>query len=71
VAGGILYAADFALNCPGPVGGGGTVTPISLATGKPGRPVRVGKDPDALAVADGTLYVANHGDGTVKAVKIG
>jgi YVTN family beta-propeller protein len=45
----------------------GTVTPIGLATRRAGRPIRVGKDPEAIAVTpDGrTAFVANAGSGTV------
>jgi DNA-binding beta-propeller fold protein YncE len=61
VAGGSLYA-DF--------GGGQTVTPVSIATGKPGSPIYVGKEPDALAVAGRTLYVANYGSNSVTPISI-
>ena len=45
----------------------GTVTPVGLATRRAGRPIRVGKDPEAIAVTpDGrTAFVANAGSGTV------
>ena len=45
----------------------GTVTPVGLVTRRAGRPIRVGKDPQAIAVTpDGrTAYVANAGSGTV------
>jgi YVTN family beta-propeller protein len=45
----------------------GTVTPINLAKRKAGRAIRVGRDPQAIAVTpDGqTAYVANSGSGTV------
>jgi hypothetical protein len=33
-------------------------------------PIPVGSGPVALAVAGRTVYVANHGNGTVTAVKI-
>src|SRR5580658_3852992 len=47
--------------------GSGTVTPIDTATGAAGTPIRVGKDPDAVAISpDGAVaYVANFGSGTV------
>jgi hyaluronoglucosaminidase len=32
-------------------GSGGTVTPISTATGKAGRPIKVGPGPSAIAIA--------------------
>ena len=45
----------------------GSVTPVSLATGKTGRPITVGADPVAIAVARQrhTAYVVNHGSNTV------
>jgi YVTN family beta-propeller protein len=48
----------------------GTVTPVGLATRRAGRPIRVGKDPQAIAVTpDGrTAFVANAGSGTVTPV---
>jgi YVTN family beta-propeller protein len=44
-----------------------TVTPIDTATNKPGKPIKVGSFPDAIAITPngGTVYVANGGDGTV------
>lgn len=56
--GGTVYVADEAKR---------TVTPISTATGTAGRPIRVGRSPDALAVTPNgkTLYVVNAGSGTV------
>ena len=44
-----------------------TVTPISIATGRPGHPIKVGRGPAAVAVTpDGkTVYVANGLSGTV------
>jgi DNA-binding beta-propeller fold protein YncE len=42
-----------------------TVTAVDLATGTPGPPVEVGNGPIGLAVADGTVWVANGDDGTV------
>ncbi len=47
--------------------GSGTVTPIDLAKRRAGRPIGVGRDPQAIAVTpDGrTAYVANSGSGTV------
>ena len=43
------------------------VTPISTATNRPGRPIRVGDSPFAIAITtDGTTaYVANVNSGTV------
>ena len=48
---------------------GDTVTPVTLSTGTPGAPIRVGNEPQALLVTpEGrTLYVAAH-DGTVTPV---
>ena len=45
----------------------GTVTPVTLATGRAGRPIRVGKGPRAIAVTPNgrTALVANSGSGTV------
>ena len=47
--------------------GSGTVTPIDLAKRRAGRSIRVGRDPQAIAITpDGrTAYVANSGSGTV------
>ena len=44
-----------------------TVTPINTATNEAGHPIRVGGDPQAIAITpDGkTAYVVNHGPGTV------
>jgi DNA-binding beta-propeller fold protein YncE len=61
-----LYVAD----------NGGTVTPVNVATGTPGTPIKVRPGPVALAVTpDGrTLYVASDGDagqsGTVLPVTV-
>ena len=45
----------------------GTVTPLSIATHKPGKAIRVGAGPVAIALTpdDRTAYVANSGSGTV------
>jgi YVTN family beta-propeller protein len=47
--------------------GPGTVTPVDLVTHRKGTPIRVGRDPEAIAITpDGaTAYVANTGSGTV------
>ena len=47
----------------------GTVTPITTATNTPGRPIRVGEGPLAIAVTPNgkTAYVANEGTGHVDA----
>jgi DNA-binding beta-propeller fold protein YncE len=41
---------------------GGTVTQVDRASGKAGRPIRVGKYPTAVAVGEGNVWVANGGD---------
>src|SRR6185437_911400 len=45
-------------------GSGHTVTPIDVATGRAGSPIKVGDGPDAIAITpDGkTAYVANYGN---------
>ncbi|HEY7430511.1 MAG TPA: alkaline phosphatase family protein [Streptosporangiaceae bacterium] len=47
--------------------GSNTVTPVDLVTRRKGAPIRVGRDPEAIAVTPdgGTAYVANAGSGTV------
>jgi YVTN family beta-propeller protein len=47
--------------------GSASVTPVSLASRHAGRPIRVGRDPVAVAVTPGggTAYVVNRGSGTV------
>ena len=47
--------------------GSGTVTPVDLAKRRTGRSIRVGRDPQAIAITpDGrTAYVVNSGSGTV------
>ena len=49
-----------------------TVTPIYLATGKAGTPIRVGSGPDAIAITpDGkTAYVTNGSDNTVTPIHL-
>ncbi len=44
-----------------------TVTPIDLATRRAGKPIKVGSDPEAIAISpDGAMaYVVNSGSGTV------
>jgi DNA-binding beta-propeller fold protein YncE len=51
---------------------GHTVTPVATATGKPGRPIPVGRFPDALAVTpDGrTLFAASETGNTVTPVSL-
>jgi len=46
---------------------GGTVTPIGLTTHRPGKPIKVGANPQAIAITpDGsTAFVANYGSNTV------
>ena len=50
----------------------GVVTPISLATGAPGRPIKVGQGPFGIAITpDGTTaYVANSADSTVTPIRL-
>jgi YVTN family beta-propeller protein len=50
----------------------GTVTPIDLATGTLGTPIKAGKYPYAVAITpDGkTAYVANYGSGTVTPIDL-
>lgn len=45
----------------------GTVTPVAVATHTAGKPIRVGRDPDAIALTpdERTALVANSGSGTV------
>jgi YVTN family beta-propeller protein len=52
--------------------GSDSVTPIDLATRQAGRPIRVGRDPEAIAVAPGgkTGYVVNEGSGTVTPIDL-
>jgi YVTN family beta-propeller protein len=47
--------------------GSGTVTPLTLATRLTGRPIRVGRDPQAIALTpdDRTAYVVNSGSDSV------
>jgi YVTN family beta-propeller protein len=47
--------------------GSDTVTPINTATGKAGKPITVGKAPDAIAITPSskTAYVVNSGSDTV------
>jgi YVTN family beta-propeller protein len=49
------------------VNSGGTVTPIGLTTRRAGKPIKVGANPQAIAITpDGrTAYVANYGSNTV------
>jgi streptogramin lyase len=41
------------------------VIPIDEATAKPGRPVEAGDGPSALAIGDGSLWIAQTGAGTL------
>jgi hypothetical protein len=49
------------------VNSGGTVTPIGLTTHRPGKPIKVGANPQAIAITpDGsTAFVANYGSNSV------
>jgi DNA-binding beta-propeller fold protein YncE len=62
-----LYAANG-----GPVLGiGHTVTPVDIATGKPGRPITVGTGPQDLAVTpDGRMLYALLSDGRITPVDL-
>ena len=53
-------------------GGSGTVTPISTATNKAGRPIKVGLGPDSIAISPNgkTAYVGNVGSQTVTPINI-
>jgi len=53
-------------------GNGDTVTPINLATGKPGRPIKVGKDPAAITITPNgrTAYVSNGLSDTITPIRI-
>ena len=50
-----------------------SVTPVNLVTRKAGKPVKVGRAPDAIAITpDGrTAYVVNSGSGTVTPIATG
>jgi YVTN family beta-propeller protein len=49
----------------------GTVTPITLATRRPGRPISVGHNPQAIALSPdgGTAYVVNSGSDSVTPIQ--
>ncbi|HMI27421.1 MAG TPA: hypothetical protein VK594_23320, partial [Streptosporangiaceae bacterium] len=51
----------------------GTVTPITIATNKAGPAIRVGTDPEKIAIPpDGrTVYVTDSGSGTVTPISTG
>ena len=46
----------------------GVVTPISVATGLPGKPVRVGEKPEWLTGDENALYVSNAASDTVSVI---
>jgi YVTN family beta-propeller protein len=46
----------------------GEVTPISVATGLPGKPVHVGRHPKYLTGDENSVFVANSGSGTVSVI---
>jgi len=53
-------------------GTGDTVTPVNLATGQPGRPIKVGKDPVAITITpNGRIaYVSNGLSDTITPIRI-
>jgi DNA-binding beta-propeller fold protein YncE len=53
-------------------GQNGTVTPINLATGTPGKPIPVGDDPQAIAInPEGTAaYVVNSNGDNVTVLRL-
>ncbi|HXZ73875.1 MAG TPA: alkaline phosphatase family protein, partial [Streptosporangiaceae bacterium] len=53
------------------VNSGGTVTPIGLTTHRAGKPIKVGANPQAIAITpDGsTAFVANYGSDTVTPIR--
>ncbi|HEY7014592.1 MAG TPA: alkaline phosphatase family protein [Streptosporangiaceae bacterium] len=57
------FVVNYGLGTPTP----STVTPVNLVTRKAGRAIRVGADPQAIAVTPNgrTAYVVNSGSGTV------
>ncbi len=48
--------------------GSGTVTPISVATGTPGNPVKVGNKPEWLAGDENALFISNAASDSVSVV---
>ena len=50
-----------------------TVTPVNLVTRRAGKPIRVGADPQAIAITPGgrMAYVVNSGSGTVTPIATG
>ena len=54
------------------VNSGGTVTPIGLTARRAGKPIKVGANPQAIAITpDGrTAYVANYGSNTVTPISV-
>ncbi len=77
-AGLLLLAGGFAAAGASPMtvyianAGSGTVTPIEVATGKPGSEIKVGSEPVWVAVTpDGeTAYVANYGSESVTPIEV-
>src|SRR5262249_59956901 len=53
------------------VNSGGTVTPIGLTTRRAGKPIKVGANPQAIAITpDGkTAFVANYGSNSVTPIQ--
>jgi YVTN family beta-propeller protein len=53
------------------VNSGGTVTPIGLTARRAGKPIKVGANPQAIAITPdgGTAFVANYGSSTVTPIR--
>jgi YVTN family beta-propeller protein len=53
------------------VNSGGTVTPIGLTTHRAGKPIKVGANPQAIAITPdgGTAFVANYGSDSVTPIR--
>ena len=53
------------------VNSGGTVTPVGLTTHRAGKPIKVGANPQAIAITPdgGTAFVANYGSDSVTPIR--